>query len=76
MLQSSTAAIAAVPVGQVARAGAEAAGSSRLLQPREQGRGGEQPQARRRELEGEGDAVEPAADRRQRGGVVLGDDGG
>ena len=62
----------AVPVGQVARARAEAG----LLQPGEQGRRGEQPQARGRELEGEGEPVEPAADRRQGGGVVLGDGGG
>ena len=68
----------AVPVGQVARAGAEAGRTGAepgLLQPGEQGRWGEQPQARRRELEREGDAVEPAADRRQRGRVVLGDGG-
>ncbi len=69
MLQSSTAAIVLVPLGQVAQAGAQAG----LLQPGEQGRGGQKPQARRRELEGEGESVELSGDRGQGGCVVVGD---
>ena len=72
MLQSSTAAIVRCRSGRSRRPGAEAG----LLQPREQGRGGEQPQARRRELEREGEAVELAAIAASAGGVVVGDGGG
>ena len=62
----------AVPLGQVAQAGAEAG----LLKANQQGRGGEQPQAGGGELEGEGEAVELAGDRGQGCRVVVGDLGG
>ena len=72
MLQSSTAAIVRCRSGR-----------SRRPVPRpvcwrraEQGRGGEQPQARGGELEREGEPVELACDGGQGGGVVVGDLGG
>ena len=71
MLQSSTAAIVRCRSGRSRGPASSPVCSSRV----EQGRRGEQPQARRRELEREGEAVEPAADRGQRGGVALGDAG-
>ena len=67
----------AVAVGQVARAGAEAGVRRRAVcssrVSRVDGESSRRPGGR--ELEGEGDAVEPAADRRQGGRVVLGDGG-
>ena len=59
----------AVPLGQVARAGADLA----LRQSFQQGGRREQPQARSGQLEGEGEAVELPGDGGEGRGVVVGD---